>query len=226
VSDGLGGIPLMRALQLASPALPIGAYAYSQGLEWAVEAGWVHDEASAAAWLAEQFQESLCAVDVPVLARLHDAASRGDGDALATWGVRLLAMRETRELVADDSDRGRALARLLVDLGVVAAAALPPALLPLATPTALAAVAWALPVATAAELYCWGWLENQVLCAVKLVPLGQVAGQRLLAGLAATLPAAIAEALGRDDDDIGGSLPDLALASALHETQYTRLFRS
>lgn len=220
-------LSLLRLLQLASPTLPVGAYAYSQGLEWAVEAGWVSDEATLAAWLSEQLEHALAAVDVPLLDRLYSAALDGDLATMQRLSRALLARRETRELLADDCDRGHALARLLRDLGH--AEALPwvhAADAPLAALMALAAVAWGISRADCATAYCWGWLENQVLAGVKLIPLGQVAGQRLLLALSPLVPRAIAHGLTLADDDIGATLPVLALASSLHETQYTRLFRS
>ena len=218
---------LLHLLQLASPALPVGAYAYSQGLEWAVEAGWVTNEATLGRWLDEQLTESFGRVDLPILARLHDAASARDEAAMRRWARELVARRETRELVADDRDRGRALARLLRDLGVEAAA--PWAErddAPFAALAALAASAWNVPLEPSLHAHAFGWLENQVLAGVQLVPLGQVAGQRLLLALTARVPAVVATALALSDDEIGGTLPALAIASSLHETQYTRLFRS
>lgn len=218
---------LLRLLQLASPALPVGAYAYSQGLEWAVEARWVHDEPSLADWLQAQLVESFARVDLPVFARLYAAARSDDDPAMRHWSRQLLALRETRELVADDCDRGHALARLLRDLGVTAAA--PWATrddAPFAALAALAAATWDVPLAPALHAHAWSWLENQVIVGVKLIPLGQVAGQRQLLALAETIPAACDAALALGDDEIGGSLPIVALASSLHETQYTRLFRS
>ncbi len=218
---------LLRLLQLASPALPVGAYAYSQGQEWAVAAGWIHDEASLAAWLDEQLAHTLARVDLPILVRLHAAALRADDAALVRWSRQLIAFRETRELVADDCDRGRALARLLRDLEIATATPwVGRADVPFATMTAIAAAAWRLPLVPTLHAYAWGWLENQVLAGVKLIPLGQVAGQRLLLTLAAGIPVVVESALGLDDDDLGGALPIVALASSLHETQYTRLFRS
>ena len=227
MNDALASTTLLRLFQLASPALPVGAYAYSQGLEWAVAAGWVADEAALADWLAEQLTHTLPRVDLPILVRLHAAARAADDDQLLHWSRELVALRETRELVADDCDRGRALVRLLRDLDVTAArpwAARPD--VPFALATALAAAAWELPLDPTLHAYAWGWLENQVLAGVKLVPLGQVAGQRLLLSLAPRIAAAVATGLILDDDDIGGALPILAIASSLHETQYTRLFRS
>lgn len=227
MSAATADLGLLRLLQLASPTLPIGAYAYSQGLEWAVEAGWVSDEASLSRWLAEQLERTVATVDLPLLVRLFDAVEGDDCGRLSTWSTYLLACRETRELRADDCDRGRALARLLRDLDI--AAAVPWAArddVPLATLWAIAAHAWQVPLRTALISYAWGWLENQVLAGVKLIPLGQVAGQRLLLSLTPRITDLCDTALACEDEDIGGTLPALAIASSQHETQYTRLFRS
>lgn len=221
-----GASALMRCLQLASPSLPIGAYAYSQGLEMAVELGWVNNAATLESWLRDQIEQNIAWVDIPILARLYDAVECGDDTAVKHWSAQLIAQRETRELRADDSDRGLALARLLRDLGIAHLAVAPGRALPLATSFACAALHWSIPRDAAAEAYAWAWLEGQVLAGVKLIPLGQVAGQRLLCALAEPLAAAVASGLALADDEIGGSLPSLAIASALHETQYTRLFRS
>lgn len=227
MTPSLDAPALLRLLQLASPALPVGAYAYSQGLEWAVEAGWVTDEATLGHWLDEQLTESFGRVDLPILARLYGAARKADDAALQRWARELGARRETRELVADDRDRGRALARLLRDLGIDTAA---PWVdrddAPFAALAALAAVAWDVPLPALLHAFAFGWIENQVLAGVKLVPLGQVAGQRLLLALTPHVPAVVDTALALGDDEIGGTLPILAIASSLHETQYTRLFRS
>lgn len=218
-------LALLRCLQLSSPGLPIGAYSYSQGLEWAVECGWVTSETSLREWLVEQLRAAVGPLDIAVYARLFDAVTRGDDGALASWNDTLLAHRETFELRADDRDRGAALLRLLREFDVRRVATLGEDVA-LATAHALAAVHWQLPLDTAAHAYAWAWLEGQVIAGVKLIPLGQAAGQRLLFALGHEIPPVVAEALTRPDDDIGGALPALAIASCRHETQYTRLFRS
>ncbi len=190
-------------------------------------AGWVIDEASLASWLDAQLTHALASVDLPILARLHEAARTDDAAGQSYWSRYLIALRETRELVGDDCDRGHALARLLRDLGVTSAAPwVERADAPYAALTAIAAVAWEIPLVVTAQAYAWSWLENQVLAGVKLIPLGQVSGQRLLLELASRIPVVCDQALGLADDEIGGMLPMVALASSLHETQYTRLFRS
>ncbi|HYD47551.1 MAG TPA: urease accessory protein UreF [Terriglobales bacterium] len=220
-------LSLLRALQLASPSLPVGAYAYSQGLEWAVAAGWVVDEEGLKRWLEDQLSHTIAGVDLPILARLYCAAQAGDDKAMVSWSRELIALRETRELVADDCARGRALARLLRDLGNQTAVDwVERPDVPFAAMLSVAAVDWGVPLPTIAQVYAWSWLENQVLAGIKLVPLGQVCGQRLLRDSADRIAAACEDGLARGDDQIGGMLPIVALASSLHETQYTRLFRS
>ncbi len=215
---------LLRLLQLASAALPVGGYAFSQALEMAVELRWVSDEADTDAWLRQQLQYSVARVDVPLLLRLHRAACAGDVRALVYYNGYCLACRETAELRLTDTAMGEALCRLLRDLGEPVP--------PLAGEISYtAAFAWTcaqrdIDAAAASHGYLWSWLENQVAAATKLVPLGQASAQRLLGALLPLL--AEAHSLGAQvaDDDIGASLPALALASSWHETQYTRLFRS
>jgi urease accessory protein len=218
---------LLRLLQLASPSLPVGMYSYSQGMEQAVENGWINDEAQAQAWLAGVLRHGLGRLDAPLLARLYAAWAVGNIDAVERWSVELTALRETAELRAEDRQTGQALARLLAGLGVEQAKAWvrhPQA--SFATLFALAAVAWGVPKPQAVTGYLWGWLENQALCAVKLVPLGQLAGQRLLHHLALEIPGLVNAALDLPDDAIGSSSFALSLASSRHERQYSRLFRS
>ncbi len=220
-------LSLLRLLQLVSPGLPIGMYSYSQGLERAVEDGWISSSEQATDWLHGLLQNSLGLIDAPILARLYDAWSENDTAAVVQWSQTLIACRETAELRAEDRQTGQALARLLVNLELLEAEAWlkhPDATL--ANLFALAAQRWLICKTDAVTGYLWGWLENQVLCAVKLVPLGQVAGQQLLKNLADELPTLVERALNLNDAEIGGSCFGLALASSRHEIQYSRLFRS
>ncbi|PPD34458.1 MAG: urease accessory protein UreF [Methylomonas sp.] len=220
-------LSLLRLLQLVSPGLPIGMYSYSQGLERAVADGWITNAEQAAAWLHGLLQNGLSRVDAPILARLYDAWNSNDIAAVAYWSGVLTACRETAELRSEDRHTGQALARLLVNLEVPEASdwlKRPDATL--ANLFALAAARWQISKVDTLTGYLWGWLENQVLCAVKLVPLGQVAGQRLLKDLAGDLPALVEQAVDLADSEIGGSCFGLALTSSRHEMQYSRLFRS
>jgi urease accessory protein len=220
-------LALLRLLQLVSPGLPIGMYCYSQGLERVVDDGWVTNAAEAGEWIGGLMDSCLNRIDLPILARLYDAWEYGNVERVVYWSRTLMACRETAELRAEDRQTGQALARLLDSLAITDMQPwirMPEATL--ATVFSFAAVNWDIPKRETAIGYLWSWLENQVLCAVKLVPLGQVAGQRLLTDLAAKIPALVDEALGLADIDIGGSAFGLALASSRHEMQYSRLFRS
>lgn len=217
----------LRLMQLVSPALPIGAFTYSQGLEWAVEQGWVDNAAHLQDWLRGLIDDGLAQLELPVLLRLYQACEAGNEAMVQLWGRRLYASRETRELRQEELNRARALVALLTDLGIAQARDWRSALSHCqAAPFALAAVYWGIGERDCALGYAWGWLENQVAAAVKLVPLGQTDGQRVQLALASELPQALAQALAIDDHAIGASAPALAIASARHETQYTRLFRS
>jgi urease accessory protein len=221
---------LARLLQLASPTLPIGAYSYSQGLEWAVEARIVHDEGSASAWIGDLLDLSLATGEAAVLARLIAAYSSRDADVFIGWNAWFRASRETRELRAETEQMGASLASLARDLQWLDALAeeLVGRCAPITLPAAFALAARRTGLATDAVVaaYVWSWLDNQVLAAIKTIPLGQVAGQRLLAQLSDRIGPAVMRARDVDDDDIASFTPGLALASALHETQYSRLFRS
>ncbi|MDG4597781.1 MAG: urease accessory protein UreF [Candidatus Contendobacter sp.] len=218
---------LSRLLQLCSPALPVGAYAYSQGLESAVERGWVRDEASAGAWILGLLGHNPRRLDIPVFARLYRAWRDDDMNAVRRWNARLFASREAAELQREDRHLGAALARLLTDLGIDEAGPWRDApRVCFATLFGLAAVKWEIPLPEAAIGYAWTWAENQVIAATRLIPLGQTASQRLLVATGPAITAMVEEGLSLPDDEIGAAAPGLALVSALHETQYSRLFRS
>jgi urease accessory protein len=222
-----GDARLLRLLQLVSPSLPIGSFTYSQGIEWAVESGWIRDLGDLEDWLEGLLHGPLAQVDLPLLLRIQAAAEARDRESLATWTNWLLASRETAELRAEESNRGRAFADLLVAWGLEGAGDWRPQLArSQAAGFAFAAAAWAIDPRVAATGYAWAWLEGLVLAAVKIVPLGQTQGQQALVRLAAQVPGALELALTLDDDGIGASSPVLAIASCRHETQYTRLFRS
>lgn len=223
-------LPLVRLLQLASPALPIGAYSYSQGLEWVVAEGIVHDAASAESWIGDVMEHVIAPGEAVVSGRLLAAAAGCDWSTFERWNAWFRASRETAELRAETEQMGGSLAKLAVELGLVdapARAALAvsrPVTLPAAF--AIAARAFDVPPEPALVAYLWSWLENQVIAAMKLVPLGQLAGQRLLHGLGTQIPAVVAIAGSVVDDEVASFAPGLAHASSRHETQYTRLFRS
>jgi len=216
--------PRLHLLHLSSPTLPIGAYAYSQGLEYAIEAGWV-DGPALPIWLRDGLHLSVAALDLPILRRALIAARQDDSNALCHWNGELLAQRETRELLLEDQQVGAALWRLL---GSLTDSPLPeldqdPGY---AIAFAVACAAWNIETEAACQAFSFSWLENQVSAATKLVPLGQTAAQGLLLSLLAEVDEACRASTGVDDDTLGLSLPGLALASCRHEHQHTRLFRS
>ncbi len=220
-------LPLLRLLQIVSPALPTGAFAYSQGLEQAVAEKWVTDETEARMWLLGLLRWSFATLDMPVLGRLMRAWRDADALGVARWSRWLLACRPTRELRAEDRQLGGALARVLEGLGVAEAAGWGRrADATHATMFALAAVRFGVGPAAAVAGAAFAWAEAVTAAAVRLVPLGQTAGQRILAAAGAAIPALAARALTLMDDELGAAAPGQALASAAHETLYSRLFRS
>jgi urease accessory protein len=223
-------LALVRLLQLASPALPIGAYSYSQGLEWVVAQNDVHDAEGAAAWIGEMLELVVVPGEAAVLWRLLGATQRADWDGAVDWNDYFRASRETAELRAETEQMGGSLVRLVCDLGLIdgAGRATAESMAPVTLPAAFALAARGFGIEPEAALtaYVWSWLENQVLCAMKTIPLGQLAGQRLLVDIGARVPAAVAFARSIAVTDIRTFAPGLAIASSRHETQYSRLFRS
>lgn len=192
----------------------MGGFTYSQGLEFAVEVGWVGSEADFVRWQEQILEDTLVHVDWPILARMYE------GD-LERWSAFLLAHRETAELRAEERQRGAALARVCQGLGE-----------PLPVDSCqLAGFAWLgrrweIPLHSLALGYGYSWLEGSVMAGLKLVPFGQAKAQSLLRSLSGLLPQAWARACALGDEELGGSFPLQAIASACHETQYSRLFRS
>ena len=216
----------LRLLQLVSPSLPVGAYSYSQGLEAAVEAGIVRDAASARRWIGDVLAISMQGMEAPVFLRLATAWERQDVAAARRWNAEFVASRETSELRAETLQMAYSLRNLLRGLGEDVATL--EAIEDLAYPTAFAfAVArWNIDAREALGAYLFAWLENQMLAALKSVPLGQTDGQRILMELAGRIAAVVDAAAAAGDDDLANLAPGLALLSARHETQYSRIFRS
>jgi urease accessory protein len=212
----------IRLWQLISPTLPVGAYSYSQALEYAIESGDVRGERGVLEWTSGLLEHGVAHVDIPVLIRVRNAWAERDAAAVRRWSRELVALRETSELRLEDLGMGSALVQLLASFGVDT----PERALPFASAFAIASVEWSIPLEDACAGYAWAWCEAQVAAAIKLVPLGHTAGQRVLLALGARIPVAVAVGAACADDEIGFGLPGFAIASARHETQYTRLFRS
>lgn len=221
------GLADMRLMQLVSPTLPIGAFTYSQGLEWAVDSNTVNNSADVFLWLEGLIKDNLTYLDLPILKRLYQAVVHSDEEQVMYWSRYLLASRETKELRQEEINRGRALCRLILDLDIQQASRYEKAMsICQTTGFAVASYSWEINLQQAATGFAWSWIENQVAAAVKLVPLGQTDGQKLQMQLSELIPEAIHEAMQVGDDMIGASSPAMAIASSFHETQYTRLFRS
>lgn len=217
---------LLQLLRLCSPALPIGSYAYSQGLEGACENGYVDDENSLACWIEGVMQTSMLHLDVPVFARLHAAHTDNNTTELVQWNNFLLASRETKEFYFEDTQMGSALIKLLNNLDVQSAQTWIKKECTLANAFSLACVHWHVDKPAAMHGFIWAWCENQVSIGVKLIPLGQTSGQRIISRLVHAIEQVAQGALLLDDSQLGASCPGLVIASMQHEDQYTRLFRS
>ena len=219
-------LALLQLLRLCSPALPIGSYAYSQGLESACENDFVHDEDSLAAWIRGVMQTSMLHLDLPVFARLYDAHYANDLQHVEQWNQFLLASRETKELHFEDTQTGNALSRLLNNLDIQAAKHWLSNDCTLATAFSLACTHWQIDKQEALQGFLWAWCENQISIGVKLIPLGQTSGQKIISALISTIEQVVQESLLLDDEELGASCPGLIMASMQHEDQYSRLFRS
>ena len=228
---------LLQLMWLASPALPVGGFSYSEALESAVDAGLVSTEAQARQWLLDQLALSLARSELAVLSKAFSAWRRADLPTVHALNAWVRATRESSEMRQQTEQMGRSLVAWLKNRGegpgpdaktdpqVAALEALLPA------PTwpvafALAAAQTGAPLREALLTFAFGWAENMVQAALKSVPLGQNAGQRVLAALAAQIPDAVDHAMALMDSERQAFAPMLAILSAQHETQYSRLFRS
>jgi urease accessory protein len=215
---------------LASPTLPVGGFSYSEGLEQAVEAGCVTDESDAATWLVDQLHLVMARSDLPVAARAYSAWSRADHAAILELNAWVTTTRETSEARQQTEQMGRSMVAWLKNRATGDARVdqlrtlLPAPTWPVAF--ALAAVLSGAPLRGCLLAFAFGWAENMVQAALKAVPLGQNAGQRTLALLAADVPAAVDAAIAMRAGERQAYAPMLAILSAQHETQYSRLFRS
>ncbi len=213
---------LLNLLRLVSPALPIGAFAYSQGLEGAIFEGHISNREETESWLQDVYSRTIHPLDISVLDRIYGAYQDKNLDQVRYWNQYVFASRETFELHKEERDIGTALGRLLRDLGQPN---------PMAQDApgyvcqfAWAGVAWDIPLAELKAGFAFAWFENQVAAATKLVPLGQTDAQRALANLCKPIPELVAMEFA--DDELNQSLPGLAAMSSRHEYQPARLFRS
>ncbi|MEY2953801.1 MAG: hypothetical protein RLZZ401_1888 [Pseudomonadota bacterium] len=223
---GLADASLLQLIWLASPALPIGGFSYSEGLESAVDQAYAATEQGATQWLLDQLHLSLARADLAVVAQAIPAWQGTDLPRIHALNDWVLQSRETSELRLQSEQMGRSFVAWLKSLHPewVEGLSLPSPTYPVAY--ALAAAHTGAPVRDCLLSYAFGWAENMAQAAVRAVPLGQSAGQRILQRLAAEIPAAADHALALDDNDRQAFSPLLAIVSAQHETQYSRLFRS
>jgi urease accessory protein len=223
-------LKLNRLLQLCSANLPVGGFSFSQGLEYAVEMGWVNNSTSTKEWISFNLHQSIAHTDLVLLNRLQKALIQDDFDSFHRWNQHALACRESNELYLADVAMGKALMRLLKDIKSIDSLHYVQLIrekeISFVSAFALSAYLFGLELNVMQSGFCWAYIDNQVAAATKLVPLGQTQAQNLLFELSEQVEQAIDQANQIDDENIGASLPRLAMASAWHETQYTRLFRS
>jgi urease accessory protein len=227
--EPITGADLLQLIWLASPALPVGGFSYSEGLEAAVDSGRVRDEASAAGWLCDQLHLALARSDLGVVAEAVTAWRAGDTQRVLDLDAWVLRTRETRELRAQVEQMGRSMLEWMkslragpgswTDASTAQVTSHPVAF-------AIAASQGGASPRQAALAFAFGWAENMTQAAIKAVPLGQGAGQRILARLAGEIPRAIDHALSLAPGERQSFAPVLAILSAQHEDQYSRLFRS
>ena len=220
---------LLQLIWLASPALPIGGFSYSEGLEAAIEQGLVHDADSSTAWIVDQLHLTQSRGDMAVMAQAIPAWQSGDAASLKSLNQWVMATRESAEMRLQTEQMGRSLLDWLRNLQQASEAQLTlcaqlPTTYPLSMALALSLAP--APLEQALQAYAFGWAENMTQAALKAVPLGQNAGQRMLARLAQEIPQAVQTALHLSDDERQAFSPMLAILSARHETQYSRIFRS
>jgi urease accessory protein len=221
--------PLIQLMWLASPALPIGGFSYSEGLEAAIDKGFVHDEDTACIWLLDQLHHSQARGDMTVIAQMVLAWQDNDHARLTELSQWVHATRETAELRLQTEQMGRSMLEWMMNLNLVKTEWID--LCNSLVPTYPLAFALALsltdaPLEQCLQTYAFGWAENMVQAALKSVPLGQNSGQRILLALSQNISQAVARALVTTDESRQVFSPVLAILSAQHETQYSRLFRS
>lgn len=227
VASAALGPELLRLLQLSSSLCPIGAFAFSQGLEQAVDRRWVRDERTLGDWLLGVGRHSLGRLDLPLLLRAHAAWQCGDAASALGVAGKVRANREARELWEQEREQGSAFALLLTNLGVRAAAQLEDrAQSSYVVAYALGAVHFGISADLAAYGYAFAWSEQQASAAARLIPLGHMATQRVLSTVLSDVPQWVKNAAVLGDEEVGSLTPGLAIAAAWHETQYSRLFRS
>lgn len=221
-------LALSRLLQLASPALPVGAYTYSEGLETLVQNGVFSQTEALEHWIVEELQQGAIRLEAAIVAQVMRALQNEDMAGIAQWNDWLSALRETSELREQSWQMGRSLQRLLQDMEPTLA----PTLQAIGEPCnfaiayGVAANYWHIDRHAAVVGYLQSWATNLITSGVKLIPLGQTRGQILLARLSTVLEAVATEVLTLHPEEFYACGWGVAIASMNHETLYTRLYRS
>lgn len=221
-------LSLLHLLHASSPSLPIGAFAYSQGLEYSLDAQWCKTANDVECWISTILEHGLGGVDLPVALRLHRGWSASDKEQTRYWNQMLLSFRESKELYLEDVQVGAA---FLQWHRHQSAEQVDTQLEWLDTPGyaamfTLHSVLNGIDAQDCLLGYAWAWLDNQIAAASKAMPMGQTDGQRIIKHLLPVIEHTLDRAKQLSDDELGSNLPGLAMASALHEHQYSRLFRS
>jgi len=220
----------MRLFQIASQALPIGGYSHSLGFESAIESGLVRNEASVQQWITDVLLFSIASYELPSLMDMGEAWSAVDFDALSRFNQEFLSTRESAELRSATVQMGfsmRALLAVLPELPETLVKTLQMMEEPsLPCVWSGAAAAWSIASCDSMAAYLWSWAENQVLVAIKSVPIGQSEGQRVLLNVGRQIARITQQPLSRESGMRSNFAPGLAILSSQHETQYSRLFRS
>lgn len=221
---------LLTVLQLASPALPVGAYSYAEGIETLATQGRITQGAELLHWLTQELAYGGIRVETAIMRWAYIAAAEPQQDVLMAWNQWLSAFRETEEMRSQSWQMGRSLLRLFADLDPEQAAKIPAVLQASNCHYAIAygivAQAWEVPLPEAGLAYLHSWAANLISAAVRAVPLGQTEGQRLLRQLVIPFQQAHAAIATLTEDDLMACSWGISLASMQHETQYSRLFRS
>ena len=227
ISTDSSNYALLKLLQLASPAMPVGAYSYSEGIETLVDTGAIASSQSLKHWLLQELKYGAIRIEAAVMVRAYQAAM-GNVAALVYWNQWLSAFRETEELRQQSWQMGRSLMRLLLELQPQLADVIDAVGNPcnFAIAFGIAAAHWNINLSDAILGYLHSWATNLITAGIKLIPLGQTAGQQLLLELHTNIINATEEILTLEDDNLSNCGWGLSLASMAHETQYTRLFRS
>ncbi len=222
------GFTLLHLLQLASPALPVGAYSYSEGIETLVDNRAIANQSSLKHWLEAELKYGAIRIEAAVMVRAYQSVALDDVAALVYWNRWLSAFRETEELRQQSWQMGRSLMRLMLELqpGLADVINAVGSECNFAIAFPIAAAHWKIDLSDALLGYLHSWATNLITAGIKLVPLGQTAGQQMLLELHTNLINASEEILALEDDELSSCGWGLSLASMAHETQYTRLFRS